>query len=508
MVNNKKGSVPGVANEARSAMTQYWKEHSKDASVEEMMLDSSASEITKEETPEILSYLPNYKGKAVIELGAGIGRFTSELAKTAKKVIAVDFMDSFLKKNEEDNGHMGNIEFIVGDVTKLEQPEESLDLIFSNWLLMYLDDIEVQALFQKQLRWLKPGGHLFLRESCRQQSGDKKRGANPTHYRDPEKYEAFYSSVSQPCDSDNIYGYDLVVSKSVDTYIKLKNNQDQVLWLIQKVKKDKATNQGFKSFQEFLDNKQYSSRSILLYERIFGYTFVSTGGVETTKEFVALLNLKPGQKVLDVGGGIGGGAFYMSKNFGVKVTSVDLSSNMTQIGLQRAKEAGVSCDQVQFEIADATKREYAEESYDVVYSRDTILHIADKLALFKKFYRFLRPGGGKLLISDYCCSPGEHSEKFKAYVKQRGYILLSPEAYGKTLEQAGFVDVRAEDRSTQFANILKSEISKTEAGKENFIADFDEDGYNSIVNGWKEKLGRVETGDQRWGLFYAEKPSN
>lgn len=38
--------------------------------------------------------------------------------------------------------------------------------------------------------------------------------------------------------------------------------------------------------------------------------------------------------------------------------------------------------------------------------------------------------------------------------------------------------------------------------------EFDEAGYKYIVDGWKEKLGRVEMGDQRWGLFYAEKPSS
>ena len=40
---------------------------------------------------------------------------------------------------------------------------------------------------------------------------------------------------------------------------------------------------------------------------------------------------------------------------------------------------------VQFEIADVTKRDYELESFDVIYSRDTILHIADKRALFTKF---------------------------------------------------------------------------------------------------------------------------
>merc|ERR1712150_112329 len=98
-----------------------------------------------------------------------------------------------------------------------------------------------------------------------------------------------------------------------------------------------------------------------------------------------------------------------------------------------------------------------------------------------------------------------HSEKFKTYVAQRGYNLLSPAQYGKVLENAGFINVKAEDRSEQFAGVLRSEIEKTESIKAEFIREFDEAGYKYIVEGWQEKLGRVESGDQRWGLFYAEK---
>ena len=50
--------------------------------------------------------------------------------------------------------------------------------------------------------------------------------------------------------------------------------------------------------------------------------------------------------------------------------------------------AAVNCcgavAQVSFEIADITSCDLADESYDVVYSRDTILHIHDKPALFKR----------------------------------------------------------------------------------------------------------------------------
>jgi len=54
-------------------MYSYWRQHSKDASVHEMMLDYKAEELGKEEIPEVLSLLPDITGMDVLELAAGIG---------------------------------------------------------------------------------------------------------------------------------------------------------------------------------------------------------------------------------------------------------------------------------------------------------------------------------------------------------------------------------------------------------------------------------------------------
>jgi hypothetical protein len=40
---------------------------------------------------------------------------------------------------------------------------------------------------------------------------------------------------------------------------------------------------------------------------------------------------------------------------------------------------------------------------------------------------------GKVLISDYCRSPGTPSEVFAAYIEQRGYDLHDVEAYGQVI---------------------------------------------------------------------------
>lgn len=54
-------------------MTQYWNDHSHQATEKEMMLDEEAERLGREEIPEILDMLPDYTDKDVLELGAGIG---------------------------------------------------------------------------------------------------------------------------------------------------------------------------------------------------------------------------------------------------------------------------------------------------------------------------------------------------------------------------------------------------------------------------------------------------
>lgn len=109
-----------INKEDRKKMKDYWVKHSQFANIQEMLLDSNAQEISDNEMPEMMSLLPSFKSKRVLELGAGIGRFTRVLAQQAEHVTAVDFIEKFLERSRELNSDLNNIDYLASDVMKLD----------------------------------------------------------------------------------------------------------------------------------------------------------------------------------------------------------------------------------------------------------------------------------------------------------------------------------------------------------------------------------------------------
>lgn len=166
----------------REAVLTYWS--SKPPHITSMLLKKNAALIDAEEKPEILKLLPSFQGKTVLDLGAGIGRFTSEFAKSAKNVVAVDLCPHFIEANRELNRSCQNIEWICQDALDADFKPKQFDLIFIYGVLMYLPEQELQLLSQKLHSWLKPKGTLFFVETC----------APVTHFSATEMYYAHFRS--------------------------------------------------------------------------------------------------------------------------------------------------------------------------------------------------------------------------------------------------------------------------------------------------------------------------
>ena len=248
----------------------------------------------------------------------------------------------------------------------------------------------------------------------------------------------------------------------------------------------------------FLDSGQYSHESVLIYELVYGRTFVSPGGKRCAIELIEKFGLKPGGRVLDVGCGIGGSAFLMKQQFNLEVDAIDLSANMLELAERRLTEAGLA-GQVSFANRNCLEIE-AKDTYDGIYSRDVFLHIKEKEQLFARLFRALRPSG-KLLFTDYCCAEGPFSEDFMQYVNQRSYHLCSVSEYQTLIEEAGFEGVEAADVTKQFIDLSEAELKTIQA------LDIDQNVREDLTKDWQRKIDRARSGAQRWGRFVGRKPA-
>lgn len=248
--------------------------------------------------------------------------------------------------------------------------------------------------------------------------------------------------------------------------------------------------------QRSLDDTQYAREEIRKYEAMYGRNFISPGGYDAAMEFIRMLRLRHGERVLDVGCGIGGSAFLMAVEFGVHVCGIDVSGNIVEIAKQRCKEEGVE-ELVTLEQGDCLEIR-TSSVYDAIYSRDVFLHIHRKKDLFFVLERTL-VAGGKLLFTDYCWSGATKTLEFQDYVKQRNYCLHTLTEYRALLEDAGFVEITIEDRTDQFIEIHKTELRQM---PEDLLAKRD---AAELRQGWQAKIERATRGEQRWGLFTARK---
>lgn len=94
-------------------------------------------------------------------------------------------------------------------------------------------------------------------------------------------------------------------------------------------------------------------------------------------------------KILDVGCGTGFFAILMAKQ-GHEVTGTDLTPEMVENASILAKEEGVACE---FHIMDAENLQFADESFDVILSRNLTWTLPDAKKAYKEWMRVLKKGG-------------------------------------------------------------------------------------------------------------------
>jgi phosphoethanolamine N-methyltransferase len=203
--------------------------------------------------------------------------------------------------------------------------------------------------------------------------------------------------------------------------------------------------------------QEYDAAFVELLESVWGEGFLSPGGPEEVARILDGLDLR-GARVLDIGCGTGGAVFLVAERHGAgHVVGIDISRSLIEEGRSRGRKRGLDA-RVSFRHVDPGPLPFGEGEFDVVFSKDSLIHIPDKLAISREILRVLKPDG-VFAASDWLRGDGPITPQLQYYidVEGLGFGMGSAQDYRTALVAAGFCDVRLTDRNAWYRGIAHEE---------------------------------------------------
>lgn len=253
--------------------------------------------------------------------------------------------------------------------------------------------------------------------------------------------------------------------------------------------------------------QEYDDDLVTLLEALWGEGYLSPGGDEETAMVVDGVELR-GRSVLDIGSGTGGCAFLLASMGPSSVTGIDVESAVVDKANATAAARGLD-GTVRFVAVEPGPLPFADGTFDVVFSKDSIVHIADKHALAAEIARVLVPGG-VFVCSDWM--KGDDSPKSAALLAYEaleglGFGLASPDVYFAALRAAGFSDVHYADRTAWLAAKTRAELDQLEGPlRPTLTASVGADFLEHEIDVWRALCVVTESGELGAGHFRAVKP--
>jgi sarcosine/dimethylglycine N-methyltransferase len=216
-------------------------------------------------------------------------------------------------------------------------------------------------------------------------------------------------------------------------------------------------------------------------------------------------NLDAKTRVLDIGSGYGGSARYLAMTYGCRVTCLNLSEaqNRRNFDLNRAQGLHLLIN-----VVDGSFEEISlpDESVDLVWSQDALLHSGDRRRVLAEVNRVLARGGHfvftDIMQSDSCSPDVMQPILDRINLESLGSL----ETYRKFAEQVGLAEVGWTDLSSHLSTHYARVLQEVQANYEELIRVCSEDYINRARIGLQYWIAGGHSGDLGWGIFHLRKP--
>ncbi len=221
-------------------------------------------------------------------------------------------------------------------------------------------------------------------------------------------------------------------------------------------------------YELFLDPKRQYSCGYFKNEN----DTLETAQINKINHIIKKLNLKPNQKVLDIGSGWGSLAIEIAKQSKCEVTGITLSENQLKYSNQKAKDFNLE-NQVQFKLADYR---HLKEKFDRIVSVGMFEHVGRKFykTFFKQVNNLLNDNGLALIHTIGSINePRDPHPWITKYIFPGGYTPSMSEVINP-IEKSGLIVSDLEVLRMHYAHTLRNWKERCLKNKNKIIEMFDE----------------------------------
>jgi len=253
---------------------------------------------------------------------------------------------------------------------------------------------------------------------------------------------------------------------------------------------------------------EYDEGMLALLQIIWGDGFLSPGGADELARLLEGSDIS-GCAVLDIGCGLGAlDEFLITQHRARSVVGVDIDPALLILMQRRIERAGLAA-RIRAQHVDGGPLPFPAASFDVVFSKDSMVQIPDKPKIFGEVLRVLRPGG-RFIASDWLRGGnGAYSPEMVEFFRLEGiaYNMATLEESAAALRAAGFVDVEVRDRHGWYLTLAQRELEAMEGPlKATIVGRIGAERAHHFIDDWRQLVVVLERGELRPGHLKALKP--